>query len=493
MKKSFLLFFTSLLFSIEVFPQSDTRPNVVIIIGDDISSTDLGCYGHPSVKTPHIDALAASSVRFTNAYLTTSVCSPTRCSILTGRYPHNTGAPELSTPLPETAILLPRILKDHGYHTAQAGKWHIGSSSPRSNGNDVARAAFDVVGGGRSDGGGASGAESWVERLQTRPRDKPFFMWFASHDAHRSWDKAWAPVKYKPADVVVPPYHVDDEPTRVDYTNYYSEISRFDHFVGEVVRELKAQDVFDNTFIVVMADNGRPFCRDKTRLYDSGIKTPFVVSWPPNQTIGSDSHSLVSVIDLAPTVLDLAGIEPPESFQGRSFASILNNPDRPFRNYVFGEHNWATMEAHERMVRGQRYMLIQNNRPQLDGSTAGSSGVGNPSGQSLVAGLKAKTLTEIQGRIFRRPQPAIELYDCENDPQQLHNLASNPEHAQVLTELKAALQAWSRETGDTIPHNLTPDKANRRSGKELKGINWQRGETPGAARNAHLINRPGPF
>ena len=154
------------------------RPNVILIIGDDISWNDLGCYGNRFIRTPNVDRLAASGIRFTNTFLTASSCSPSRCSIITGRYPHNTGAAELHTPLPEDQLPFPLRLKESGYWCAQGGKWHLGDETKR---------AFDEVRNKQNEKDpGAEG--EWLPLLQNRPKDKPFFMWFASIDAHRGWD-----------------------------------------------------------------------------------------------------------------------------------------------------------------------------------------------------------------------------------------------------------------------------------------------------------------
>lgn len=139
------------------------QPNVIIFIADDVSYNDLGCMGHPVVKTPAIDQLAKNGLRFTNAYLTTSSCSPSRVSILTGRYPHNTGAAELHSAIPAGQIAFPKLLKDGGYYTAQAGKWHLGSSGVKPDG--VFLNAFDRVGGSHAEGGGPGGEELWVDYI----------------------------------------------------------------------------------------------------------------------------------------------------------------------------------------------------------------------------------------------------------------------------------------------------------------------------------------
>ena len=171
------------------------KPNFIFFIADDVSQEDFGCYGHPSLKTPNVDRLAASGMRFDNAYLTTSSCSPSRCSIITGRYPHNTGAPELHVVLPDAQIRFPELLREAGYYTVLSGKNHMFSNEDR---------AFDKI----TDGGGPGREEDWVGHVQNRPKDKPFFFWLASSDAHRGWSINDEAPHYDPNDVVILPYMV---------------------------------------------------------------------------------------------------------------------------------------------------------------------------------------------------------------------------------------------------------------------------------------------
>ncbi|MDE0770124.1 MAG: sulfatase-like hydrolase/transferase, partial [Opitutaceae bacterium] len=201
------------------FALGASKPNIVFFIADDVSQEDFGCYGHPTIKTPYTDALAAEGMRFDNAYLTTSSCSPSRCSIITGRYPHNTGAPELHVTLPEAQVRFPELLRAAGYYTVLSGKNHMFGNKDR---------AFDKITGG----GGPGSEEDWLERVQNRPKDKPFFFWFASSDAHRDWQESSDAPVYDTDAVVVPPYMVDTKVTREDLASYYHEVSRFDHFIG---------------------------------------------------------------------------------------------------------------------------------------------------------------------------------------------------------------------------------------------------------------------
>jgi len=462
----------------------DKKPNVVIIIADDISRDDFSCYGHTVIKTPNIDKLANDGIKFTNATLTTSSCSPSRTSIITGRYPHNTGACELHSPIPDNQVIFPILLKETGYYTAQAGKWHFGKSGFIPVG--IALGAFDRTGGSVIDGGGKSGSDRWVEYLQERPKNKPFFMWFASHDAHRGWDNETRNL-YNAEDVIVPPYIVDNRKTREDLLSYYREVTRFDKNVGKVVDELKRQNQYDNTFILIMADNGRPFPRDKTRMYNSGILTPFIVHYPNGiKKAGQTSTSLISVIDIAPTIVELTGSKESNMFQGKSFLKLLKNPKSKFRNYVFAEHNWHDYRSYERMVRNNEYVYIENGLPEQ--ANIGAADVLNGgAGQSMLEGNKAKTLNELQSRIFKIPQPKAELYDYKNDPNQYYNLIDKNEFQEVRKTMKSVLDEWCSKTRDSQPKNITPDWYDRETMKPLK-IKGTRGEMPGKNLGAEKID-----
>lgn len=479
---------SSILFPVPNYAKEEVQPNIIILIADDISMNDLGCYGHPTIKTPNIDELAKNGMRFTNAFLTTSSSSPSRGSIITGRYPHNTGACELHSPLGIEQVFLPKLLKEAGYYTAQAGKWHFGESSSKPKG--AALFAFDRTGGSRTDGGGESGAEKFVPYLQERPKNKPFFMWFATHDAHRAWDNDIFLDKYRPESVILDSCFVDDMPTREDFAAYFNEISRFDFFVGKVIEELKKQEIFNNTMIVIMADNGRPFPRAKTRLIDEGIKTPFIIHFPKMiKKSGSVSKSIISSIDIAPTVVEVAGIKAPPTFQGRSFTKLLGNPHKAFRNYAFAEHNWHDFEAYERMVCTEKYILIKNKRPQLDAQGAKDI-MGGGAGLSLKSGYKNGTLTNFQKQIFVTPRDSFELYDRELDPKQLKNIVY--ENPSILKKLKEVLRNWQDETCDTEPLQLTPDWYSRETLEALPAIH-KRKEMPGDAKSAKTCKNKGPF
>lgn len=459
------------------------KPNIVLFLADDVSWNDFGCYGNKDVKTPNIDRLAGKGIRFTNFFLTASSCSPSRNSIITGRYPHNTGAAELHTEPPVDMISFPEILKKHGHYTAQAGKFHMG---------EYARRGFDLICENEKLNGDG-GEDQWIQIIQNRPKNQPFMFWFASYDAHRTW----GPNEFSgihPAGDLTPPFYLVNAPgTKDDLAKYYDEIARLDHYIGLVVDELRKQNVLENTVILVMADNGRPFPHSKTRVNDRGMKTPFVISWPKG--IGSPNEictSLVSSIDIAPTLLELAEADVPGSFQGRSFKKLLSHPGQSFRNYVFAEHNWHDYEAHERMVRTKDYLYILNSRPQFP-NFGPLDAVGSPSFKELSDLKNSGKLTAAQAEIFIAPRPAEEFYNNNEDPDQLTNLADIPEYQQRLTDIRQVLNVWMNDTGDNIPENLTKDwylKERETVKTSQFGI---RQEMPGEKRNATKNNSKGPF
>ena len=492
MNFTFLLFS---LFSCNTEKKSAVKkPNIIFIIGDDVGWNDLGCYGNRGIKTPNLDQLSRDGLLFGNAYLTTSSCSPSRCSIITGRYPHNTGAAELHSPLPANQILFPEILKAHGYYTAQAGKWHFGHTAGKRN-NDTtglgpAVRAFDRFSVSWKDNGDG-GENKWLQFLRERPKDKPFFMWFASYDSHRPWGADTFKITNTPGKVWVPAFLYDGKMTRRDLTSYYNEITRLDYYVGQVMKELKKQGIEDNTLLIFTSDNGRPFPRCKTRMYDSGIKTPLLIRWPGHIAAGSMTDAMVSIIDLAPTLLEAAGIQPGPTFQGHSFFTLFSHPENHFRHYTFSEHNWHDYEACERQVRTKDFLYLINKRPQFD-AWGPADAVRSPSMKELYqAWLDGKTDT-LQEDVFRKPRPEEELYDCVNDPFQFYDLADDPRFDKQKEDLKKILEQWMEETGETCPEHITPDHFYRKTGKRLfKG--FHRGEMPGKARGADTITRPGPF
>ena len=435
-------------------PGGGTRPSFVVVIADDMGWDDCGAYGHPRVRTPNVDRLAREGLVFERAFLTTSSCSPSRSSIVTGRYPHSTGAAELHQPLPGRQLTFSEVLRGGGYYTASAGKWHLG--------ND-ALVKFDRV----YRKGGPGGSDEWLRALRERPRDRPFFLWLAAVDPHRPYGKDTVPRPHGPADARVPPFLPDVAATRSDLALYYDEISRLDGRLGEVLDELDRQGVARDTFVLFLSDNGRPFPRCKTTLYDAGIRTPFIVRWPARVKPGRRTKSLVSSVDIAPTLVELAGLRPLLTFQGRSFAPILENPDATVRRHVFAERHWHDYTAHQRAVRSGRYLYIWNAYPDLP-DTPPADAVRSPTYRAMLELLEKNGLNSRQFDCFVRPRPIEELYDLENDPHALDDIIGRPAARQVHGEMRRALADFQRTTGDTVGEERRPDEFHRETGERLR-------------------------
>ncbi len=459
---------------------ADTRPNLILVIADDMNWDDCGAYGHPAIRTPHIDQLAAEGMRFVHAYLTTNSCSPSRSSILTGRYPHNTGAEQLHWPLPASSITFAGLLRESGYHTAAAGKWHLGESV-RDHFDEIyeASSAGFVLPSGQAGQPGKmiaeqpSGCEDWVKALEACPTDRPFFLWLAALDPHREYQSGALTPPHTTQDVIVPPYLPDTPEVREDLRLYYDEIGRLDQYVGRLLEALARRGVEENTLVLFISDNGRPFPRDKTTLYDGGIRTPWIVRWPKRIQPGSVSSSLVSAIDIAPTLIELASpdsasssssLVQPKSFEGRSFVDSLFAQGAEVRKYAFAEDHWHDYEDHGRCVITPQFKLIRNDYPDLPGTPPADAGRG-PAWQLMLRLNRTNRLTAAQRNCFISPRPAWELYDLGRDPAELQNRYDDPAYRSIREELRQALSDWAEQTNDFLPSRRTPDEFDRLTGE----------------------------
>lgn len=462
--------------SLDLRPQ---RPNFIVVIADDMAWNDCGAYGHPSLRTPNIDRLAEEGMKFNQAFVTASSCSPSRASLITGMYPHATGAEQLHWPLPRNSVTFVNWLRHSGYWTAAAGKWHLGKAA-KSHFNLVLEAdtsGFQLPTGVSAEEAArlkqmtarrnASGCEDWLRALRSRPKNMPFFLWLAALDPHRDYEEGINPRPVDPGDVVLPPYVPDVPAVRRDYARYYDEIRRLDSYVGLLMSELEKEGVSGNTCVLFLSDNGRPFPRDKCTLYDSGVKTPWIIWWPSKVKAGSVTESLVSTVDVAPTFLELAGIRgAPSTLQGKSFAPILNDPKARVRDYVFAERHWHDFEAYGRSARDGRYKYIRNYYFDLP-LTPPADALRSPTFRAMQKLREEGMLAGGKSACFVQPRPYEELYDTRSDPHEMHNLIEDPRRLTELRRLRKAMDDWREETRDFLPAERTADEFNRDSGAPL--------------------------
>ncbi|HET9226743.1 MAG TPA: sulfatase [Thermoanaerobaculia bacterium] len=428
------------------------RPNIVVFVGDDLGWRDTRPYGNAAVRTPNIERLARSGLLVRYAFGTSPQCSPSRISILSGRYSHATRTEDLHTPLPPGERLLPSYLQAEGYFTGHMAKTHYGP---------LAEKQFQWY--------SATTADSLPNFLDAAG-DRRFFLWVGFHEPHRPYDSVPHPGGHPRSRVTLTPYLADTPETRTDIARYYDAIARMDSAIGVMVEELKRRGLRDSTLLVFLSDNGAPFPREKGTLYDSGTRTPLILSWPaviPPGTIYD--RGPVSTIDLMPTLLELAGGRVPAPVQGRSFSELLTAPESYVaREYVFSERNWHDCDEHQRAVRTARYKLIRTDAytalPLCTTADIGASA----SFLALRALARAGRLTSAQRRLFEAPRARVELYDLQRDPWELTNLADHPAQAARVRQLAAVLQAWMEETDDfPAAYRVRDDHTDRITGVQF--------------------------
>ncbi len=412
-------------------------PNILVFIADDAGGRGFNIYGNEAVRTPNIDRLVETGLLVQPAFLTIAQCSPSRISILTGMYPHATGAEDLHMPLPEDEEILPTYLQRQGYFTGHMGKMHLGPHGAEQ---------FQWY-----DPAEDHNFSAFTDFLKARQEGQPFFLWVAFHDSHRIYGDA--PVVHDPSEMFVPPFLAETPATRRDIARYYDEVARMDRNIGQMLAELERRGLRDSTLVIFLSDNGAPFPRAKGTVYDPGIHTPLIFSWPAQIEAGQVyDDGLVSVVDLAPTLLELAGMEPPEEMQGRSIRELLEDPASfEGRKYIFSERNWHDCDEHIRSVRTMRYKLIltedYTELPLCTPADVASS----PSWFSLKDLQDKDELTYVQSRLFETPRAAVELYDLKKDPWEIYNVADEAVYRDEVRRLSKVLAAWEERTGDFPP------------------------------------------
>ena len=458
---------------------SSSRPNILMIVADDHGTDALGCYGNPVIRTPHLDALAAAGTRFTNAFCTTASCSPSRAAILSGMHGHRNGMYGLQHQVHHFQSFdyikgLPVLLAEAGYRTARVGKFHVAP--------EAVYAFQSVLSGGMANDPDSLGRSPVEMANQTHEviaakDERPFFLFFAVDDPHRanavlpdgrpSFDSFPQPnlfgnrpqgypqvkeVVYRPEDVIVPSFLPDNATTRAELAQYYQSVSRLDQGVGRLVEILKETGQYDRTLIIYISDNGIAFPGAKTTVYEPGLRLPCIVRLPNHRRPSSVQDALVSWVDWAPTLLDVAGVVPPAAtFDGRSFRAGLDGSPLEGRDEVYASHTFheVTMYYPMRMVRSRRYKLIHNLAHGLRFPFALDL-VKSPTWIGVLqSGASHYGLRPIQQFLHR---PDFELYDLEKDPDEVVNLADDPAHQGTKRELVSKLQAFQNATQDPWRH-----------------------------------------
>lgn len=435
---------------------SAPRPNIVLFVADDLGTT-IGCYGDPVARTPNMDRLAAAGVRFTYAFCTTASCSPSRSAILSGRHNHASGQYGLEHAEHhfrsfEKIRTLPVILEEEGYRTARIGKFHVAPEP-------TYRFQTALRGNARN---GVQMAENCAEWLRAES-ESPFFLYFCTSDPHRGGGKGGVgetdpfgngtdypgvqEIAFDPAQVPVPPWLPDSPQARAELAEYYQSVSRVDQGLGRLLEVLEEAGRLENTLVLLLSDNGIAFPGAKTTLYEPGMRLPLIISGPGLGEGGRVSEAMISWVDLAPTLLELAGVQPPQEMQGRSFLPVLKAGESESWDRVFASHTFheVTMYYPMRVVRERQWKLIHNVAWQLP----------FPHAQDLWSSATWQDVLRRNLSSFGpRPlelylqRPEWELYDLANDPQELQNLAGDPAAAATLRRLQGELRDFQRRTHD---------------------------------------------
>ena len=415
------------------------RRNVILYVVDDQGSDDAGCYGNPIIKTPGLDLLAEQGTRFTHGFCTTASCSASRSVILSGqhnhangqyghqhRYNHFSSLPNVKT--------LPVMLADAGYRTTCAGKFHVAPE-------EVYHFQQYLKGSSPQE------MASECRKLIAAESDKPFFLYFCTSEPHRPFLREKSD-SFNPKDVIVPPYLPDSPECRSELAKYYGSVQRADGGLLRLINILKETGRWDDTLIIYISDNGIAFPGAKTTLYEPGMRLPCVVRSPFAKKNGVVTDAMVTWADIAPTIMDFAGVLPKEPpFHGRSFLSVLETEHPKGFDEIYASHTFheITMYYPMRVVRGRKYKLIWNIAHGLDYPFASDLWASETWQGVLSRGEKFYGKRSVDAYLHR---PKFELYDLENDPHEVNNLADDPRCAKVLEELKTKLKAFQERTKD---------------------------------------------
>jgi arylsulfatase A-like enzyme len=423
------------------FSTDPDLPNLILITADDLGWKGLSSYGNQNLSTPHIDRLAREGVRFSHAFVAASSCSPSRASLITGQYPHTHGVTGLTHLHPTKSLspfhrTLPELLRESGFNTALQGKWHVSPYLPTSWYGYNERLS------------GILGEDFWfydstkAVDFVTRNRNNRFYLELNFMQNHRDSDGEFhldADFPVDSAEIRVPEYWTlpDWPEIREDVARYFSQTMKMDQIVGELLQALDDLQLAENTMVVFVSDNGPPYPGNKMTLYDRGMGTPLLVRWPKKIPAGRVVTRLVSTIDIMPTMLEAAGITPPDDVQGESLlATMQSDAAPPDDEAVFAEMTHHVHYLPGRAVRTRRWKYIKNY-------------------SDIAVGLDqnhhddwAHRLCELPNQPWKRPRLEEELYDLAEDPDEQRNLAADPEHAEKLREMRILLRQHMVETED---------------------------------------------
>ena len=445
-------------------------PNILLILSDDHSAAHVGCYGNKDVRTPNLDRLAAEGMRFDRAYVACPQCVPSRAAILTGRHPIDIGMTRFSAALPRDVILFPEILKrDKGYYTGLCGRSyhldgriydhpavapHLGEQH-RPN----VKTRLDYVRVADPPNLRRDTIAQFEEFLGKVPDGSPFFLQLCWSDPHRPLTDEDLPHRHDPEKLTLPPFYPDAPAIRKDLAAYYDEVGRMDGDVGKVLAILQQRKLAENTIVIFMGDNGASQLRGKGTLNELGIRVPLIIRYPSAVKPNTASDALISGEDLAPTLLSACGFtDQPASTTGTSFLPLLlNQPFTPRTQIISerGPHGSSLPRGSNsfdlgRAIVTQRHKLIYHAMWQIPYQPVDFN-------LDHIRALHTAGGLDIKHRdLYLAPQrPMFELYDLEQDPHEMTNLAGQRDTQKIEHDLKGRLAAWMIAHRDFIPLPLS--------------------------------------
>ncbi len=451
-----LIVFLSLFFQGCTETKVPEQPNILWLTCEDISPT-LSFYGDSTAQTPALDKLAQSGMIFDYAFTTVGVCAPSRSSIITGMYPVSIGThnmrtgrdyagwgtrdysgpseatdingeniPLYSAVIPDNVKCFTQYLREAGYFCTNNQKTDYQFAAPFT--------AWDENG----------------PKAHWRHREpgQPFFSVFNYEVTHESrmWMNKHLQQTVSPNDVPLPPYFPDNPIVRQDVARNYSNIDLLDKQIADRLDELAADGLLDNTVVFFFSDHGGPLPRGKREHYDSGLKVPFIINMPGKKG-GKRIDEMISFVDLAPTVLSLAGIKPPAYMQGQAFLGKYKAEKQ--RDYIYGSGDrFDEFSDMCRTVRDKRFLYVKNFYPELPSYKDVSYRKQMDMMNELLKLHELDQLNKLQAYYFRQEKQEEEFYDCETDPYQLHNLIDDPEYADEIERMRKKLVQWQGQVGD---------------------------------------------
>lgn len=411
------------------------KPNFVLIMADDCTWSDLEIHGGQA-RTPNLVKLAGEGMKFERCFQAAPTCSPTRHCLYTGLYPVKSGAWPNHTMVYDHVKSIATYLQAGGYRTHLSGKTHIAPKSAFPFEYSVKKGNPDM-------------AAVTAFLGQCAEKKTPFLLIAASNEPHSPWNKGDR-TAYPPDKIKLTPIQVDTPATRRGLSAYFAEISYFDSQVGEVLAALDAKGLSDNTFVIVLSEQGYDLPFAKWTCYDAGLRSACVVRWPGKVKPGSTTDAMVEYVDVVPTFLAAAGLPAPGVLDGKSFLPVLEGKAGKHKSHVFAQETSKGIIAGPvhygiRSIRGERYRYIRNFTPEVAFRNY-------PIQRQPFLGWKkrgdegdahaAALVHDYQHR------PAEELYDCVADPWNRDNLIGDESLAPIVADLRARLDDWMKSQGD---------------------------------------------